>query len=136
MVAFRTTIIAEAGVNHNGNIENAKKLIDVASSAGADFVKFQTFNPQALVTKEAGLANYQRNSKDFSKQLQMLEKLSLSDEEHLELVKHCELRGIQPSVPVSTMLVLTFCLVLVRNYTRFPLRDKQYTILRIDWCTR
>ena len=56
-----TTIIAEAGVNHNGSIDTAKKMIDLAAEAGADFVKFQTFKTEALVTKTAEKADYQKN---------------------------------------------------------------------------
>ena len=57
-------IIAEAGVNHNGSIDLAKKLIDVASSAGVDAVKFQTFKAENLATKNAEKANYQKNTTD------------------------------------------------------------------------
>ena len=62
----RTLIIAEAGVNHNGDIELAKKLIDVAADAGVDFVKFQTFNSKKLVSKSAQKAEYQKNTQDSS----------------------------------------------------------------------
>ncbi|NBT42803.1 MAG: hypothetical protein EBT20_20520 [Alphaproteobacteria bacterium] len=73
----RTFIIAEAGVNHNGDIEIAKKLVDVAADAGVDAVKFQTFNPKELVTRTASMADYQsRQVEDADTQLSMLEKLA------------------------------------------------------------
>ena len=56
----KITIIAEAGVNHNGKLKSALKLVKLASKAGADYVKFQTFNPDALTTKNLGLADYQK----------------------------------------------------------------------------
>lgn len=90
-------IIAEAGVNHNGNIENAKKLIDVASLAGADYVKFQTFNADKLVSKNAKKAEYQQiNTSELDdSQLNMLKRLELSNEHHIELISYCNLKGIK-----------------------------------------
>jgi len=90
-------IIAEAGVNHNGNIENAKKLIDVASLAGADYVKFQTFNADKLVSKNAKKAEYQQiNTSELDdSQLNMLKRLELSNEQHIELISYCNLKGIK-----------------------------------------
>ena len=81
-------IIAEAGVNHNGSIDIAKKLIDSAFSAGADAIKFQTFKANNLVTKNSEKANYQKNLTDKNEtQFNMLKKLELSKEAHLELIK-------------------------------------------------
>ena len=92
----RTLIIAEAGVNHNGDIELAKQLIDVAADAGADCVKFQTFSADRLVTKSADKAEYQKQSSDSSEsQYAMLKRLELSVEMHLELIEHCERRSIK-----------------------------------------
>ena len=76
-------IIAEAGVNHNGSIEVAKKLIDVASSSGADAVKFQTFNTENLVSKNAPKADYQENDQNET-QFDMLKKFELNKEMHLD----------------------------------------------------
>ncbi len=88
-------IIAEAGVNHNGSIELAKKLIDVASSVGADAVKFQTFKADNLATKSAQKAIYQKNStKKNETQFQMLKKLELSTEAHKELILYCDNKKI------------------------------------------
>ena len=72
-------IIAEAGVNHNGILQNAFKLIDLASKAGADFIKFQTFDPESLANVKLGLAKYQRRSLAQNNHLNMLKKLSLSE---------------------------------------------------------
>ena len=92
----RTLIIAEAGVNHNGDIDLAKQLIDVAADADADYVKFQTFSADRLVTKSAAKAEYQRQSSDSSEsQFEMLKRLELSVEMHLELIEHCEHRSIK-----------------------------------------
>jgi N-acetylneuraminate synthase len=90
-------IIAEAGVNHNGSIELAKKLVDSAVSAGADYVKFQTFKAEKLVSKYAIKAEYQlTNFKDNdSTQFSMLKKLELSDQMHVELISYCKKVGVK-----------------------------------------
>lgn len=88
-------IIAEAGVNHNGDLELAKRLIDAAAEAGADLVKFQTFKADNLVTATARKADYQtRNSGGGETQHEMLRRLELSPEAHHELIAHCQTRGI------------------------------------------
>jgi N,N'-diacetyllegionaminate synthase len=87
----KTTIIAEAGVNHNGDINLALKMIEIAASAGVDYVKFQSFNATKLVTKYAKKAAYQEESDASSaNQHEMLSKLELSDSQHLALVEHCQ----------------------------------------------
>ncbi|MGY3795203.1 N-acetylneuraminate synthase [uncultured Aquimarina sp.] len=93
----KTLIIAEAGVNHNGDINLAKKLIDAAAIAGVDYVKFQTFNSKKLVSKNAQKAAYQKeNTGNASEsQLAMLQKLELSKEMHLELIKYCDSKNIK-----------------------------------------
>jgi N-acetylneuraminate synthase len=92
----RCKIIAEAGVNHNGSIEIAKKLIDAAVVAGADVVKFQTFRADSLVTKSAKMANYQvLNTGNNSSQYQMLKALELSREDHHKLFDYCNSKGIE-----------------------------------------
>lgn len=91
----RALIIAEAGVNHNGNLELARQLVDAAADAGADLVKFQTFDADRLVSRDAGKALYQeRNSGGEETQHQMLRRLELSVEMHEELIAHCARRGI------------------------------------------
>ena len=88
-------IIAEAGVNHNGSIDLAKKLIDVASNAGADAVKFQTFKANNLVTKDAKKAIYQKDTMNIKEsQFNMLKKLELNIEAHKELILYCNSKKI------------------------------------------
>ena len=88
-------IIAEAGVNHNGSVDLAKKLIDVASDAGADAVKFQTFKAENLVTKDAQKAEYQkRNSDKKESQFDMIKKLELDIETHKNLISYCRSKNI------------------------------------------
>ena len=92
----KTLVIAEAGVNHNGNIKIAKKLIDAASKAGADYVKFQTFKTEELVTSKASLAGYQKkNLKKKTSQFQLLKNLELSEFEHKILISHCKKKKIK-----------------------------------------
>ena len=91
----KTFIIAEAGVNHNGSFELAKLLVDKAVWAGADCIKFQTFNSKNLVSKNAQKAEYQKKTTDSSEsQLDMLKKLELSKEEFIELRDYCNQKGI------------------------------------------
>ncbi|MEN9907223.1 MAG: hypothetical protein RLZZ540_364 [Bacteroidota bacterium] len=93
----KVIIIAEAGVNHNGDIQAAKKLIDVAVDAGVDYVKFQTFKADSLVSKSAKKAEYQNvNINDGNdSQYAMLKNLELSHENHLELMSYCAERNIK-----------------------------------------
>ena len=90
-------IIAEAGVNHNGDIELAKKLIEVAAQAGADFVKFQTFQTENLVSKAAQMADYQQKNlqNQGASQFEMLKKLELDLNMHLILIEHANKNGIK-----------------------------------------
>jgi len=88
-------IIAEAGVNHNGSIALAKQLIDVAAKAGADAVKFQTFIAEEVVSTDAPKAEYQKQTTDASEsQLDMIKKLELSKEDHLELMDYAKHKNI------------------------------------------
>ncbi len=85
-----TFIIAEAGVNHNGSLDLAKKLIDVAAEAGADAVKFQTFKAEKLVSKKAQKAEYQKQTTDAAEsQYDMIKKLELDEPAHRELIRYC-----------------------------------------------
>src|SRR3990167_3965517 len=91
----RTNVIAEAGVNHNGDIKLAMKLIDVAVEAGADAVKFQTFCTEKLVSVWAPKAEYQKkNTGNTESQYEMLKKLELSFDDHFILKSHCEKNNI------------------------------------------
>ena len=85
------TIIAEAGVNHNGDINIAKKMVDAAKQAGVDYVKFQTFTPEKLVSRYAEKAEYQKETTGNSEtQLEMLEKLSLTNDNFKQLKEYCD----------------------------------------------
>jgi len=90
-------IIAEAGVNHNGSFELAKKLVDAAASAGADFIKFQTFKANKIVSKSAKKADYQeRNTSDGDDfQFNMLKKLEMPEEWHIKLIEYSKKQGIK-----------------------------------------
>lgn len=91
----RVFIIAEAGVNHNGSLELAKKLIDVACEAGADAVKFQTFKADKLVSKKAQKAEYQKETTNSAEsQYDMIKKLELDEIAHHELIAYCKLKNI------------------------------------------
>ena len=87
-------IIAEAGVNHNGSVEMAKKLIDAAKEAGADAVKFQTFQAEDIVTLKSKKAIYQHRAKEKT-QYEMLKNLELSFDEFLELKRYCDNKDIE-----------------------------------------
>ena len=88
-------VIAEAGVNHNGDVELARALIDAAAAASADAVKFQTFSADRLVTAQAPKAQYQNRTTDPAEsQLAMLKRLELSAEAHRDLIDHAAARGI------------------------------------------
>lgn len=88
-------IIAEAGVNHNGSVELAKRLIDVASESGADAVKFQTFKAEKLVSKNAQKADYQKETTDKTEsQFDMIKKLELDLDTHKELISYCKTKNI------------------------------------------
>lgn len=96
MNGLKTTVIAEAGVNHNGDINLALQLIDAASEAGADVVKFQTFKSEQLVSFDAQKAIYQKkNTGNQESQLEMLKKLELTDEQQFFLKDHCCKRKIE-----------------------------------------
>lgn len=91
----KVLIIAEAGVNHNGNIDIAKKLVDSAKESGADVVKFQTFKPEKIVTQNASKAKYQQENTHINEsQKSMLSKLALSNDDFIELKQYCEAVGI------------------------------------------
>lgn len=92
-----TLIIAEAGVNHNGSLELARRLVDAAANAGVDYVKFQTFKAENLVTKSAKQAEYQKKNigDGNGSQYQMLKNLELSHADHDVLIEYCEQKGVR-----------------------------------------
>lgn len=129
----KVIIIAEAGINHNGDISIAKKMIFAAAEAGADYVKFQTFISENLVSDKAELAEYQKESlPEFNKQLQMLKKLELDKNAHLELIKECEKYGIHflstafdlESIDFLTGLKLDFFKIPSGEITNYPYLKK------------
>ena len=88
-------IIAEAGVNHNGCLDTAHKLVDKSKESGADAVKFQTFNADTIATCDAAKAKYQINGNKNETQYNMLRNLELGVKDYIELKKHCELIDIE-----------------------------------------
>ena len=91
----KTFIIAEAGVNHNGSVELAKRMIDVAADAGADAVKFQTFKAENIVTKNAPKAQYQKSTTgDSESQFDMLKKLEFDDHAYEQLIAYCKQKAV------------------------------------------
>jgi len=92
----KTLIIAEAGVNHNGSLDMAIELIDVASASGADIVKFQTFKSEKVISKYAAKADYQTKTTDAGEsQLDMVKKLELNEKQHAILFQHCQSKAIE-----------------------------------------
>lgn len=104
MKAHHTYIIAEAGVNHNGSLDMAKKLVEVAAEAGADAVKFQTFKADKLVSRSAPKAAYQTKTTGAEEsQHEMIRKLELNEHAHEILIGHCKVCGIEfLSTPFDT----------------------------------
>lgn len=90
-----TIIIAEAGVNHNGNMGIAKRLIDAAADAGVDYVKFQTFKTENLVSFNAPTAEYQKAATQETSQYAMLKRLELNEQQHIELIEYCNKKGVK-----------------------------------------
>ena len=96
MTKNKTLIIAEAGVNHNGNIDLALKLVDIAAKAKADYIKFQTYSTKDLVQKKVGLAEYQKkNLNKISSQYKLLKKFELSATDHVRIIKRCKKKKIK-----------------------------------------
>tara|TARA_Y100001935_G_C17291464_1_gene503584 strand:- start:388 stop:1392 length:1005 start_codon:yes stop_codon:yes gene_type:complete len=125
----KTLIIAEAGVNHNGSLDLAKKLIDVAYEAGADFIKFQTFKPEDLVTVDTQLASYQKVSSNELNQLSMLKRLELSTSALKEIYLYCNNVGIKflstpfdiSSLEILDQFDMDFIKIASGEITNYPL---------------
>lgn len=114
-------IIAEAGVNHNGDINLAKKLIDVASDSNADYVKFQTFKAKNLATKSAEKSQYQKsNTKNNDSQYNMLKSLELSKEDYRELIHYCKSKDIKFLSSAFDLDSLDFLLSLECKVIKIP----------------
>jgi N-acetylneuraminate synthase len=117
----KTLIIAEAGVNHNGKMDLAFKLVDAAAAAGADYVKFQTFQASKLVSKQAKMAQYQiDNMQSESSQWEMLKQLELSKDQHYALMEYCNQKGIQFLSTAFDMESLAFLHSLNFNHYKVP----------------
>ena len=117
----KTLIIAEVGVNHNGDLNIAKKLIKEAALAGADVVKFQTFNADLLVTENAPKAAYQKNQDaENDSNYEMLKSLELSREDHLTLIEECDQQGIEFFSTAFDIDSLDFLLELKMNRIKIP----------------
>jgi N-acetylneuraminate synthase len=95
MTSPKTFVIAEAGVNHNGSLDMARKLIDIAAEAGADAVKFQTFKAERMISRHAAKADYQKCTTGAAEsQLEMVRRLELDKAAHQDLIEHARLAGI------------------------------------------
>ncbi len=93
---LKTKIIAEAGVNHNGELNLAFELIDVASACGADYVKFQTYSANEVASSHVNKASYQiKNKSENESQLEMLRRLQISRDDHLRLMEYCDLKNVK-----------------------------------------
>tara|TARA_B100000902_G_C27319623_1_gene923540 strand:- start:897 stop:1892 length:996 start_codon:yes stop_codon:yes gene_type:complete len=88
-------IIAEAGGNHNGSIQKAYKLVDIAKRAGADYIKFQTFKADTLVSKNAPKAKYQKKNVKKISHYELIKKLEMSNDMHVKLIKYCKRKKIK-----------------------------------------
>jgi len=114
-------IIAEAGVNHNGDIALARQLIDAAADAGADLIKFQTFSADRLVTREAKKADYQSEvTGNVETQYQMLSRLELTQEMHHELIAYCDKRNIEFFSTGFDIESVNFLISLGIKYVKIP----------------
>lgn len=122
-LATHTVVIAEIGVNHNGDVGFAKQLIVAAQDAGADYAKFQTFRAEALVTAEAGVAAYQRPAARGGTQQDMLRGLELTHDEFRELKAFSESLGIGFLTTAHDFTSLEFVLRLGLDYIKIPSGD-------------
>ncbi len=125
----KTIIIAEAGVNHNGDIEIAKKLVDVAANSGADYVKFQTFKADNLVSRFADKADYQkRNTRSDESHHAMIQRLEIDYDMHIQLIDHCKKKNIRflstpfdiPSIDLLIKLKMDLLKIPSGEITNFP----------------
>ena len=117
---MKTIIIAEAGVNHNGSLKKALKMVDISANAKADFIKFQTFVPEYLAGNKLGLAQYQKKNVKYSSQLEMLKKLSLSFSEFKKIKKRCKKKGIKFMSSPFDEISIDFLKKLNVSYIKIP----------------
>jgi N,N'-diacetyllegionaminate synthase len=121
--APRTVVIAEIGVNHNGDVALAKQLISAAQDAGADYAKFQTFSAEALATADAGVAAYQKPAARGGTQQDMLRGLELTHDDFRELKSFSEKLGIGFLTTAHDFGSLDFVLTLNLDYIKIPSGD-------------
>ena len=125
---MKTVIIAEAGVNHNGSVALAKKLVDVAVEAKVDYVKFQMGIPTLVASKYAEKASYQKQTTGQGSQLEMIKKISLTFEDHLEIKHYCDKVGIHylctpfdiPSIDFLQSMDIPFWKIPSGEITNYP----------------
>lgn len=116
-----TIIIAEAGVNHNGSYERAKRMIDTAHQCGVDYIKFQTFKANKIANRFAVQADYQKkNLKEESSQVEMLKKLELSDNDFYSLKDYCDEIGIKFMSTPFDLESIDFLSELSMDYMKVP----------------
>lgn len=121
--ANRTVVIAEIGVNHNGNLDTARNLVLAARDAGADYAKFQTFRADELVTEHAPVATYQENAAQNLSQRELLRRFELSHREFAGLKEFCEEVGIGFLTTAHDFSSLDFVLGLRLDYVKVPSGD-------------
>ena len=119
----RVIVIAEIGVNHNGSLDTAKKLVDVCSDAGADYAKFQTFRASELASADAPLAEYQRNSFGGQRQRDLLASLEFSEQQFLELAAYCREKEIGFLTTAHDFASARFVMGLRSDFIKVPSGD-------------
>ncbi|MDR1917347.1 MAG: N-acetylneuraminate synthase [Synergistaceae bacterium] len=129
----RVLIIAEAGVNHNGSLDMALEMVDVAAECGADIIKFQTFKPELVTSRNAAKAEYQKASTgEGESQLDMIRRYELSGDAHIAIIERCRERGVEffstpfdaPSVDLLVSLGLGRLKIPSGEITDWPLLRK------------
>ena len=131
---MKTIVIAEAGVNHNGSLIIAKKMIKVAKDCGADFVKFQSFKAQNIVTKNSEMAEYQKTNLNDKKltQFEMLKKLEINKNFHISLIRYCKKINIKflstpfdiENIELLNQLKLSYLKIPSGEITNYPYLKK------------
>ena len=116
----KVKIIAEAGINHNGKLKNALKLVDIASKAGADYIKFQTYVSEDLVTKSSKKAKYQILKTKKESQYKMLKKYELSHSDHFKIISYCKKKNIKFLSSAFDHKSLIFLKKLNLDYFKIP----------------
>ena len=128
---MKTIIIAEAGVNHDGKLQKAFRLVDAAKLAGADYVKFQTFIPDEMITRRAQSANYQKKNTKQKNQYQILKKLFLSFKDQKTLFNYCKKKKIKFLSTAFDLKSLEFLLNLGIDYIKIPSGEiTNYSLLK------